>query len=168
MHSEKGFDNLLGTAVIFQGLSVMLIVLFIHNHQTSQMMCSGFHLECKVQLNLSTPTSSSLISQEYINPKPHGPPHGLPSFKELKDKHLTVKTLGFRLSQLHQCGQGVLPNRLHYQEASLVTLPDLSSQKSYLATFLAFVPQTMQPRNSGQMCKLKATNLTRNADLYAF
>ena len=57
-------------------------------------MCSGFHLECKVKLNLSISIGSSLISQEYVNLKPHGPPHGLPSFKELKDKHLTAKTLG--------------------------------------------------------------------------
>ena len=54
------------------------------------MMCSGFHLECKVKLNLNTSISSSLISQEYINPKPHGPQHGLPSFKELEDKHSSV------------------------------------------------------------------------------
>ena len=54
------------------------------------------------------------------------------------------------------------------QEASsLVTVASLFTQKTYLATFLEFLPQTMQPRNSGQMCKIKeTTNLTRNADLY--
>ena len=54
------------------------------------MMCSGFHHECKVKLNLITSISSSLTSQEYINPKSHGPQHGLPSFKELEDKHSSV------------------------------------------------------------------------------
>ena len=51
---------------------------------------------------------------------------------------------------------------------SLVTVAKLFSQKTYLATFLAFLRQTMQPRNSEQMCKIKeTTHLTRNADLYA-
>ena len=48
----------------------------------------------------------------------------------------------------------------------MVTVASLFSQKSYLATFKAFLPQIMQQRNSGQMCKInETTNLTRNADL---
>jgi len=35
-------------------------------------------------------------------------------------------------------------------------------QKTYLTIFLAFLPQTMQQRNSGQMCNIKEiTNLTK-------
>ena len=55
------------------------------------------------------------------------------------------------------------------EASSLVTVVSLFFQKTYLATFLAFLTQTTQPRNWGQMCKTnETTNLTRNANLYAF
>ena len=72
----------------------------------------------------------------------------------------TAKTPGlllphFRLSELHQCDQGMLPNR--FFESSL---RNVFSSISYLATFLAF--WTPQPCNQGtiqgQLCRIKRNN----------
>ena len=65
----------------------------------------------------------------------------------------TVKALGLlnhinRLSQLHQCDHEMLANRFSWKFIEELTLATLFLQEIYLATFLAFLPQTMQPRNS--------------------
>ena len=75
----------------------------------------------------------------------------------------TAKTFGlllphFRLSKLHQCDQGMLPNR--FFESSL---RNVFSSISYLAGILNTT--TMQPTIQGQLCRIKeTTNLTKNAD----
>ena len=85
-------------------------------------------------------------------------------------KHLGYFNHIFRLSQLHQYDQEMLPNRFAWkfiEELSLVTLANPFFQNTYLATFLAFLTTATQPGNkSMQMYKIKeATNLTRNAGL---
>ena len=52
----------------------------------------------------------------------------------------------FRLSQLHQCDQGMLLNWFIGKASSLFTLV---SEDLFDYSFLAFLPQTTQSRNSG-------------------
>ena len=77
----------------------------------------------------------------------------------------------FRLSQLHQCDQGILPNRLSWkfnQELLfyIVTLASVlffSRRPSYLTAFLAFLPWPWKELFRGK--RIRSTNLTINADL---
>ena len=67
--------------------------------------------------------------------------------------YIILKALGLlnhinRLFQLHQCDHEMLANRFSWRFIEELTLATLFLQKIYLATFLAFLPQTMQPRNS--------------------
>ena len=82
--------------------------------------------------------------------------------------HLGYFNQIFRLSQLHQCDQGMLPNRflkVHWGTVSLVTLASIFFQKIYLVTSQAFLPQPCNQGTQGQICKIKeTTNLTRNVD----
>ena len=83
-----------------------------------------------------------------------------------KNTWVTFINYTFRLSQLHisvtkECHQiGFYWKGFFFIYISL-------RRPICLYTFLAFLPQTMQPRNSGRadVCKIKATtHLTRNAD----
>ena len=83
-----------------------------------------------------------------------------------KNTWVTFINYSFRLSQLHisvtkECHQiGFYWKGFFFIYISL-------RRPICLYTFLAFLPQTMQPRNSGHadVCKIKATtHLTRNAD----
>ena len=89
--------------------------------------------------------------------------------------HILQKHLGyfnhalFGLSQLHDCDKEMLQTFPWSRSLSLVTLAGIFFQKTYLATFLAFLSQAC---NQGtldlpkQMCQIKeTTNLTRDADL---
>ena len=63
-----------------------------------------------------------------------------------------------RLSELHQCGQGVLQTRLSLGAFS-VPLVSLIFQKTYLSTFLALLPQPCnQGTIQGQLCRIKERN----------
>ena len=53
-------------------------------------------------------------------------------------KHLGYFKHIFRLSQLHQCDQGMLFLKVHWGPLLLVKLASVFLQKSYLAIFLAF------------------------------
>ena len=79
----------------------------------------------------------------------------------------------FRFSQFQQCNQGMLPNWFYLRslrsfQASLVTVASLFSQKTYLATFLAFLPQTMQPRTQSRCVKSKKQKISPEMLIYKF
>ena len=66
------------------------------------------------------------------------------------------------MSQLHQCDQEMLPNKLslkYIEGFSWTTLASLFFQKTYLAIFLAFIPQTFNEGTlQGQMSKKQQTS----------